>query len=111
MKIAPSFALVKVLGRGDPLSPLLFNLVADVFTGMLMKAASKTYISRFMSSIYPEEVLSLRYVDDTLLFFKHSYVDATHLKWVMVCFEQISGMKINYGKSDMIPVNLDVEET
>jgi hypothetical protein len=28
----------------------------------------------------------------------------------MVCFEQISGMKINYHKSDMTPINLDEEE-
>ena len=30
----------KGLRQGDPLFPLLFNLVADVFTRMLMKAAS-----------------------------------------------------------------------
>jgi hypothetical protein len=108
---SPFFSRGKGLRQGDPLSPLLFNLVADVFSRMLMKAASKTYISRFMSFIYPEGVLSLQYADDTLLFFKHNYVDATHLKWVMVCFVQISRMKINYGKSDMIPVKLDEEET
>jgi hypothetical protein len=28
----------------------------------------------------------------------------------MVCFEQISGMKINYHKSDLTPVNLKEEE-
>jgi hypothetical protein len=46
----------------------------------------------------------------TLLFLSHSYIDACHLKWLMVCFEQISGMKINYHKSDMTPINLDEEE-
>jgi hypothetical protein len=29
---------------------------------------------------------------------------------LLVCFEQLSGMKINYHKSDMIPINLDEEE-
>jgi hypothetical protein len=28
-----------------------------------------------------------------------------------VCFEQLSGMKINYHKSDLVPVNLDEDET
>jgi hypothetical protein len=28
-----------------------------------------------------------------------------------MCFEQISRMKINYNKSDLVPVNLDEEET
>jgi hypothetical protein len=78
---------------------------------MLMKAARKDYISGFMTSICPEGVLSLQYADDTLLFLKHDLVSAGHLKWIMVCFEQISGMKINYNKSDMVPVNLGEEET
>jgi hypothetical protein len=106
----PYFSPGKGLRQSDPLSSLLFNLVDDVFTRMLMKASRKKYISGFMSSICPEGVLSLQYADDTLLFLKNNYVDAIHLKWIMVCFEKISGMKINYGKSDMVPVSLDEEE-
>jgi hypothetical protein len=78
---------------------------------MLIKAVKMDYLTGFMNSIYLEGVLSLQYVDDTLLFLKHSYEDATHLKWIMLCFEQISRMKINYNKNDMVPANLDEEET
>jgi hypothetical protein len=78
---------------------------------MLMKAARKNYISSFMTSVYPEGFLSLQYVDGTLLFLKHDLVSADHLMWIMVCFEQILGMKINHNKSDMVPVNLGEEET
>jgi hypothetical protein len=90
---------------------LLFNLVVDAFIRMLMKAARKKYISGFMTSVYPEGVLSLQYTDETLFFLKNDLVSDGHLKWIMVCFEQISGMKINYNKSDMVPVNLGEEET
>jgi hypothetical protein len=90
---------------------LLFNLVVDAFIRMLMKAARKKYISGFMTSVYPEGVLSLQYTDDTLFFLKNDLVSDGHLKWIMVCFEQISGMKINYNKSDMVPMNLGEEET
>jgi hypothetical protein len=40
----------------------------------------------------------------------HGCIVACHLKWHMVCFEQILGMKINYHKSDPTPVNLKEEE-
>jgi hypothetical protein len=78
---------------------------------MLINASKMNYITGFMNSIHPKGVLSLQYANDTLLFLSHSYVDATHLKWIMMCFEQISRMKINYNKSDLVPVNLDEEET
>jgi hypothetical protein len=101
VKNSPYFNLGKCLRQGDPLSPLLFNLVLDVFIRMLMKTASKNYISGFMNSIHPEGILRLQYVDDIPMFPRHNFVDATHLEWIMICFEQISRMKINYGKSDI----------
>lgn len=41
----------KGLRQGDPLSPLLFNLVADVFSRMLMKAANQNLISGLMHQV------------------------------------------------------------
>jgi hypothetical protein len=43
----------KGLREGDPLSPLLFNLVVDVFTRMLSKVANKGYITGLLSSLHP----------------------------------------------------------
>jgi hypothetical protein len=45
--------------RQGPLSPLLFNLVVDVFSRMLSKAASNRYVVGFMCSSYPKGVISL----------------------------------------------------
>jgi hypothetical protein len=85
----------KDLRQGDPMSHLLFNLVADVFTRMLVRAAQGGYITGLTTSLYPEGVISIQYADDTLLF---------------LCYDKLSGMKINYHKSDMIPINLNGEE-
>jgi hypothetical protein len=63
-----------------------------------------------MQSVCLEGVISLLYANDTLLFLKHDPTRACHLKWLILCFEQLSGMKINYNKSDMVPVNLDEDE-
>jgi hypothetical protein len=53
MRIVPTLNLVKASDRGGPLSPLLFNLVIDVFTRMLMKDVRKEYITGFMSNLCP----------------------------------------------------------
>jgi hypothetical protein len=81
-----------------------------VFTRLLIKAARKGYVRGLINSLYSEGVISLQYSDDTLLFLDHDKQGACHLKWVMVCFEQLSSMRINYHKSDMTPINLDEEE-
>jgi hypothetical protein len=41
----------KGLRQGDPLSPLLFNLVADIFIRMLMKAAANNLISSLLPQV------------------------------------------------------------
>jgi hypothetical protein len=97
----------KDLRQGDPLSPLLFNLVADVFCRMLMKAASCNLVSRLLPQVTAGGIISLQYADDTILFLENDLEKASTLKWILVCFEKMSGMKINYDKSDLITIELD----
>jgi hypothetical protein len=30
---------------------------------------------------------------------------ARNLKWILTCFEMMSGMRINYNKSELVPIN------
>jgi hypothetical protein len=78
---------------------------------MLMKASSKGIITGLMSRMYPEGVMSLQYIDDTLLFLTHDTQATCYLKWLMVYFENILGLKINFDKSDLTHMNLSEEET
>ena len=45
------FTTGKGLRQGDPLSPLLFNLVIDVFTKILIKAADQGIISGMLTGL------------------------------------------------------------
>jgi hypothetical protein len=51
---SPYFRPGKGLRQGDTLSPLLFNLVADVFIRLLIKAVNEGYIVGMMNDLYPE---------------------------------------------------------
>jgi len=100
----------KGLRQGDPLSPILLNLVADVFTRMLMKAARQNLITGLLSQVEEGGVISLQYADDTMLFLKNDIEKASTLKWFLVYFEQMSGMKINYDKSDLLTIGMSEDE-
>lgn len=40
-------------------------------------------------------------------FFEDDLTKAANLKWMLVCYEQLSGMKINYDKSDLLVVGME----
>jgi hypothetical protein len=65
-----SFETGKGLRQGDPLSAILFNLVVDVLTRMLQKAANDGLIKGLASDVIDHGVISLQYADDTIIFLK-----------------------------------------
>ena len=75
--------------QGDPLAPLLFNTVVDVFSKMLIKGSNQNLIRGLCPRFNPGGVVCLQYADDTLLFLENDREVATNLKYIMTCFEQI----------------------
>jgi mannosylglycoprotein endo-beta-mannosidase len=104
------FTTGKGLRQGDPLSPLLFNFVVDIFTRMLSKAVANNLIKGLCTDVVPDGVIGLQYADDTILFVDSNPKMAKNLKWVLTCFEHVSGMKVNYNKSKLVPLNLEPDE-
>jgi hypothetical protein len=100
------FVAGKGLKQGDPLSPILFNFVAEVFTKTLAKAASHNLIKGLLPQVVPGGIISLQYADDTILFLEPDMHMARILMWILTCFENLSGMRINYHKSDLFTINL-----
>lgn len=73
-------------------------MVADVLTRMLIKVASEDLIRGMCHDVCPREIISLQYVDDTIMFVDSDPKMAINLKWILTCFQQVPGMKINYYK-------------
>lgn len=95
------FTTGKGLRQGDPISPILFNLVGDVLTKMLEKAAEKNLIKGLLTDIRDKGITSLQYADDTILFSDIEDSHLKNLKGTLAWFEHISGMRINFHKSRM----------
>ena len=69
---------------------------------MLTKAANQGLVKGVLTDFTPNGIMSLWYADDTLIF---SSNDMEHLRYLKCClglFEQISGMRINFHKSELV---------
>ncbi|RZB64933.1 DNA ligase 4 isoform F [Glycine soja] len=85
--------------KGDPLAPLLFNIVVEGLTGLMRTAISKNMFSSYQVGSQKEDVNILQYADDTLFFGAVTTDNVRVLKSILRCFEMVSGLKINYAKS------------
>lgn len=98
----PYFRTMRGLRQRDPLSPLLFNLVADALSSLLDKAVDKGLIVGVLYSVVEKGISHVQYADDTVIMIDGSDKSIMNLKIVLYCFEWLSGLKINYHKSEVI---------
>lgn len=106
----PYFKTLRGLRQGDPLSPLLFNLVAGSLSVLLDKAVNKQLITGVVSHLIPNGISHIQYADDTVIMVDGSDKSITNLKILLYCFEWLSGLKINYHKSEVILFGYSEEE-
>jgi hypothetical protein len=95
------FQTRKGLRQGDPLSPMLFNIVADMLAIMIERAKDEGQIEGLIPHLVDGGLSILQYADDTILFMEHDIEKARNLKLILATFEQLSGLKINFHKSEL----------
>nr|CAE04633.3 OSJNBa0028I23.15 [Oryza sativa Japonica Group] len=101
-EIGNFFQTKKGLRQGDPLSPLLFNLVADMLAVLIQRTSEHGKIHGVIPHLVDDGLSILQYADDTILFMEHDLEDAKNLKLVLSAFERLSGLKINFHKSELL---------
>jgi hypothetical protein len=100
-QVGQNFQTRKRVRQGDPLSPILFNIVVDILAILINRAKNEGQISGVIQNIIDDGLSILQYADDTILFMDHNIEQATNMKLLLAAFEQLSCLKINYHKSEL----------
>jgi hypothetical protein len=93
----------------DPLSPLLFVLAADLLQSIISKAKDTGLLKLTIQVGYTSDFPILQYAYDTLLVMEACPQQLFALKAILHTYAESRGLKVNYAKSIMIPINVPPE--
>lgn len=92
------FNMGRGLRQGDPISPLIFILVSEILHELMEKDCEMGMIQ----GVYVGEKLyvsHLQFADDTIFFLENSDKSVRGIKIILVLFQIITGLKVNFNKS------------
>ena len=92
------------LCQGDPLSPMLFDIVMKGLSRMMDRAVQSGYVSSFfVGNSDPEQLVisHLIFADDTLIFCDADPHQLTFLRYVFTWFEVVFGLKIIWANPNL----------
>ena len=107
----PYFQSAKGVRQGDPLAPLIFNMIGESLTKMVLQAQKNGLFEGLAPYLVDNGVAILQYADDTVLCLSHNPEKAVNLKMLLCLFEMMSGLKINFAKSEIFTINADNDTT
>ncbi|KAK2652355.1 hypothetical protein Ddye_012211 [Dipteronia dyeriana] len=89
----PTIPYGKGLRQGDPLSPIIFNIVVESLSCLIIKVADEDFGSSEVN------ITHLQFIDNTIFFIKPKEEFVRNLRRILLCFELASGLKVNFHKS------------
>jgi hypothetical protein len=101
-----SFHCKRGVRQGDPLSPLLFVLATDLLQSIINKARQQGLLQLPLTENCGQDFPIVQYADDTLLILEACPRQLFFLRAVLNSFATSMGLKVNYLKSSMYPINV-----
>jgi hypothetical protein len=80
---------------------MLLNIVADMLAVIIERAKVDGLIEGVIPHLVDGGFSILQYTDDTILFMKHDLEKALNMKLILLAFEQLFCLKINFHKSEL----------
>jgi hypothetical protein len=85
--IGPYIQSHKGVRQGDPLSPLLFNIVVDCLSKMVCLAQQNHIVTGIIPHLIPRGVAILQYEDDTIMCLEDDLLKVRNVKILLYLFE------------------------
>ena len=98
--LSHSFTPKKRLRQGDPLSPYLFLMCANILSLALMQEKNQKKIRGVKLGRSGIPLTHLFFTYDALLFFKHDVVSLSNIQHILNWYCSVSRQSINLSKSD-----------
>jgi hypothetical protein len=86
-EIGPYFQTKRGLRHSDPMSPILFNIVADMLALLINREKADGQIRGVLPYLVEDGLSILQYADDTIIFIDHDPEQAKNLKLLLCAFE------------------------
>jgi len=101
------FNIERGLRQGDPLSPFLFLLAAEGFNVLMLYLLEAKLFHGYKVGCGDELCLThLQFADDTLLIGEKSWQNVRSMWAMLLIFEQLSGLRVNFHKSLLTGINV-----
>jgi hypothetical protein len=96
--------------QGDPLSPLLFVSTAEILQYVINDAWQRGEIALPIDNDFGQKFPIIQYADDTLLIMPACANQLAKLKDILILFSDATGLKVNFHKTSLVPINITQEE-
>ena len=93
------FSPKKELRQRDLLSPILFDIVGEVFSLMMERAKHLGLIKGVSFNHGAIEITHLQFAYDTIIFLQQNEESINNCQRILQCFQLTSGLKINMQKN------------